>query len=371
MIRSSKVSLKFSNSGKKDELAKFLDEYRRIVRLFIDILWEKDNIPCLLSKDYTRKIETWMTARAVQCAGKQASSIVRGTKKKHAQRVWRLKQLENDGKDFRKLKIVLDKEKLSKPNIDKISAELDERFVKMDLSNETSFDGWITLGCLGSLKIILPFKKHSHFNKLFISGVMKKGVRVREKDVTFMFDIEKETKIDGKVLGIDVGISNSIATSEGFLSKSDCHNHTLTSILKKISVRKKGSNGFRRATSHRKNFINWSVNQLNLNEIKEVRRENIKNLRRGKKSSRFLSHWAYADIFDKLDRFCEEQGVLVTKVNPAYTSQICSKCGILGKRSGKSFVCSCGYENDSDLNASLNLSGEHIVPRKNNFLQKL
>ena len=42
-------------------------------------------------------------------------------------------------------------------------------------------------------------------------------------------------------------------------------------------------------------------------------------------------------------------------INPAYTSQICSKCGRFGIRVGDSFVCdNCG-EIHADINASMNI----------------
>lgn len=372
MIRSTKTSLRFSNIGKKHELRVFLTEYRRVLQFFVNLLWEEKQIKPLLPKSVTDKAKTWLTARMVQCAGKQASGIVRGTRKKHEQRLWRLKRLEESNGDITNLKKVIDKTTPTKPNLTNSPAELDSRFIKVDLENPTSFDGWLTVTCIGKhLKLVLPFKKHKHFNSLLRKGNLKQGVRIREKDVTFMVEFDITRKTEGDILGVDIGITNALADSNGVLSKADRHNHTLTSILHKISRRKKGSNGFRQACSHRKNYINWSVNQLNLNGVREVKREQIKNLRRGKRTSEFLSHWTYAEMFGKLDRYCDEQGVLVTTVNPAYTSQMCPKCGTLGKRRGKLFVCSCGNKDDSDLNAALNLAGEHIVPRENVYHSSL
>ncbi len=72
-----------------------------------------------------------------------------------------------------------------------------------------------------------------------------------------------------------------------------------------------------------------------------------------------MSHWTYTDIFEKLKSYCEEQGVLVTRVNPAYTSQKCSACGSIARenRSGKLFKCTeCNFTQDADLNASKNIS---------------
>jgi len=365
MIRSTKTSLRFSNMDKKRELQTFLIEYRRVLQSFVDLLWEEKQIKTFLPKTFTDKVTTWLTARMIQCVGKQASGIVRGARKKHEQRLWRLNQLQKEGENTANLEKVIAKTTPTKPDLTNVSAELDSRFVKTDLENQTSFDGWLTVAIGKRLKIVLPFKKHKHFNALLKKGKLKSSVRIREKDATFMVEFEKAAKTEGNILGIDIGITNALADSKGVLSKADKHGNTLTFILHKIARRKKGSNGFEQACNHRKNYVNWSVNQLNLSNIREIKREKIKNLRRGKRTSRFLSHWTYADMFDKLDRYCEERGVLVTTVNPAYTSQTCPRCKTLGKRKGKRFSCNCGNISDADLNAALNLAGEPIVPREN------
>ena len=44
------------------------------------------------------------------------------------------------------------------------------------------------------------------------------------------------------------------------------------------------------------------------------------------------------------------------EVDPAYTSRICSRCGLEGERDGKDFKCAtCGLQWDSDLNAAVNI----------------
>jgi transposase len=60
-----------------------------------------------------------------------------------------------------------------------------------------------------------------------------------------------------------------------------------------------------------------------------------------------------------LESKCEEQGVLVTKISPTYTSKRCSKCGWTRRsnRNGKEFKCkSCDFTIDADLNASINIA---------------
>ena len=164
MIRSTKTTLKFANEGKRNQVSLFVDEYRRVVSEFVDLLWNEVNIPSLLPKTVTTQVSTWLSARILQCAGKQASGIVRGTQSKQKRRKWMIGKLADEGKfkKARKLQRIYDEASITKPDIGKVNPELDSRFVKVDFDNETSFDGWITLTSLGNrLKIILPFKKYT------------------------------------------------------------------------------------------------------------------------------------------------------------------------------------------------------------------
>lgn len=362
MIKSTKVSLKFSNKNKLDKISSFVDEYTKIVRQFVDIFWELADVPTLAPKEISSKIETNLTARMIQCAGKQASGIVRGCRKKQSKRLYMIKLFNKQGKfkKARKLQRIYDNAKVSKPKIVNICPELDQRFVSIFLDKTNSFDCWIVLKVTNRQSIKIPFRKTSHFNKLSSLGQIKKGLRLSKDSATLMFDIpEVEKRSNGSILGIDIGLLNTLSCSDGQQSQRNKHGHNLDTISKILSRKKKGSKGFRRTQGHRTNYINWSINQLNLTNIKQVNIEDIKRLRYKKRSSRALSHWTYTDIFRKLEGFCQEQGVLVNKMNPTYTSQRCAECGWIRKsnRKGKQFKCgNCGHKADSDLNASRNLA---------------
>jgi len=53
-------------------------------------------------------------------------------------------------------------------------------------------------------------------------------------------------------------------------------------------------------------------------------------------------------------------GVPVGYVEPQYTSQTCSRCGLIGNRKGKLFSCLCGHQNDADVNAGFNISRKKL-----------
>jgi hypothetical protein len=177
VIRSTKCTLKFSNKNKLDNLHLFLEEYRRVVGLFIDILWDLEKVPTFLPKEINNKIDSWLSARAIQCAGKQASAIIGGTKTKEHKRQYIINKLNNEGKykQARKLETINNKLRSSKPNINQVEPMLDSRFVKICLVTETSFDGWVILTSLGNkMKIKIPFKFHKYFNTLNDIGSIKK-----------------------------------------------------------------------------------------------------------------------------------------------------------------------------------------------------
>ena len=168
-------------------------------------------------------------------------------------------------------------------------------------------------------------------------------------------------KKEGKVIGIDIGQKTCLSVSNGQQIETDPHGHTYMSICKELARKKKGSKGFLRKQKHRTNFINYCVNKVNFEGVKELRIEKIRQLRTGKRTSRLLSGWSYKEIFDSLKAKAMALGVHVTELSPTYTSQRCSKCGWVRKsnRKGKVFKCgNCGYTADADLNASFNISLE-------------
>jgi putative transposase len=68
---------------------------------------------------------------------------------------------------------------------------------------------------------------------------------------------------------------------------------------------------------------------------------------------------------------CEEVGILFIKISPHYTSQRCSKCGVICKsnRKGEFYKCACGNIMNADYNASQNIL--HIGEYGLNALQPI
>jgi putative transposase len=95
--------------------------------------------------------------------------------------------------------------------------------------------------------------------------------------------------------------------------------------------------------------------------------ENLKGIRKtnlGRRMNYWISNWSFFQLQSFIQYKAERKGIEFVKVRPNYTSQICSKCGILGSRSGCSFVCHCGFSLNADLNASRNLAHPMLVERQ-------
>jgi len=78
-----------------------------------------------------------------------------------------------------------------------------------------------------------------------------------------------------------------------------------------------------------------------------------------------FQQWLFSKLYETVEYKLEPYGVVVDTVNPAYTSQMCSRtdCNCVSKRNrdGKDFECvECGYAVDADYNAARNIGLRYL-----------
>jgi len=343
MIRRVRLSLKDTNQGKLDKLHLFMLEAQRVVRLYIDVLWAEKEFS---AKFVDIKVDTWLSARMQQCLGKQALEIVKSQRKKA---------------------------KKTKPQFGKLTFNLDSRFINI-AETGNSFDMWIKFGSIGAKLIIkCPLNKHRHYH-MFKDWQRKESARLSCVRGEYFVDVyfEKDTpgpKATGKPLAIDIGYKKLIVTSDNQRVGND-------TIYEKISRKKQGSKAFKRALAERDEAINVACKQLPLSEVGVLYVEDLKDVKKDSKGKIYkhflnkLQRWSYPKVLARLSMLCEEQGVAMIRIPPAYTSQRCSACGVICKsnRQGGNYKCACGNVMDADYNAALNILhmgeyGPHALSR--------
>jgi IS605 OrfB family transposase len=79
---------------------------------------------------------------------------------------------------------------------------------------------------------------------------------------------------------------------------------------------------------------------------------------------RRLSVWQRQPMRQAAECKAQETGMAVTEVNPASTSQTCSRCGLHGRRKRHVFTCpSCGHSAHADVNAAVNIRNRYTAFR--------
>jgi IS605 OrfB family transposase len=85
---------------------------------------------------------------------------------------------------------------------------------------------------------------------------------------------------------------------------------------------------------------------------------------RGKALRRRLARWQRREIRSAVEQKAQMCGLRVTEVDPAYTSRICSRCGVRGNRSRHRFACPfCGSMQHADINTAQNIRLRYTVLR--------
>lgn len=100
------------------------------------------------------------------------------------------------------------------------------------------------------------------------------------------------------------------------------------------------------------------------NECGTIQMEDLSNIKTDLKDAKYLRHWTYYDLQQKVKDKATLFGISVELVDPAYTSQRCCKCGHIAEDNLPTFAnfrCACcGFEAESDYNASQNIATDKI-----------
>ena len=210
------------------------------------------------------------------------------------------------------------------------------------------------------------------------------------------FDIpDKEVHeiVSGRTLGVDLGIatpayvclSDNTYIRSGFGSANDFFRvrqqlknrrkklYASLTVVKGGKGRNKKLKAADRLKEKERNFAKTYNHQLSYKIVKFAKDNkcefiNLEYLTKDGFENRILSSWSYYELQKMIEYKAEREGIKVRYVDPAYTSQTCSKCGHVDKENRPTqakFKCvNCGLELNADHNASINIA------RSDNFVNK-
>ena len=178
----------------------------------------------------------------------------------------------------------------------------------------------------------------------------------------------------GRAVGIDVGISNLIATSEGErVAPQNWYRqeqHKLRIIQRRVARRKRGGSNRRKAVAdlqrqheriqnRRRDFLNKLACGLVANyDFIALENLQITNMVKNHHFSKSILDAGWGYFIRHLAYKAEEAGRQVVLVNPAYTSRTCSGCGVIFaglSLADRCIDCVCGVSLDRDVNAAINI----------------
>jgi putative transposase len=227
---------------------------------------------------------------------------------------------------------------------------------------------------IGKLK--LKGTRDLHFYQL---EQIKRVRLVRRADgyyVQFLIRVETgKTDIQptGKIIGLDVGLKEFYTDSNGHTEPNPKFYRTGEKRLKfrqrRVSRKNIGSANRKRAINklgrvhlkisrqreeHAKRMARCVIQSNDLVAYEDLR---IKNLVKNHCLAKSINDAGWYQFRKWLEHFGVRQGKITVAVNPRLTSQECSSCGTLVKKSlsVRTHVCQCGFVLDRDINAAINI----------------
>ncbi|NEO09956.1 MULTISPECIES: transposase [unclassified Moorena] len=186
-------------------------------------------------------------------------------------------------------------------------------------------------------------------------------------------NIKEELEPTGTAVGLDVGLKEFYTDSTGNTEPNPRFYRTGEKRLKfyqrRVSRKKKGSSNRRKAVNrlgrhhlrisrqreeHAKRLARCVVRSNDLVAYEDLR---VKNLAKNHCLAKSINDAGWYQFRKWMEHFGTKFKKVTVAVNPAYTSQNCSECGEVVKKSlsTRTHTCKCGCQLDRDHNAAINI----------------
>ena len=224
-----------------------------------------------------------------------------------------------------------------------------------------------------------------------ITGQIRLILREGQVEIHYTIDNADERGCGATEIGIDKGYTEAFVDSEGdfhgeclgeilsnesdYLKKKYQKRNKIKVVLEDLKAknpkkakriikhnlgRKKLNKRKKRHQAKVKSIVFTAVNEIvdvASTIVCEDLSKTFKSKKLGKNTKRRLSGWVKGLMASAIEIVASRRGSRVVLVNAAYTSQTCSKCFCLGKRTFDKFHCTegCGAVMQADWNAAVNI----------------
>ena len=259
------------------------------------------------------------------------------------------------------------------PKFKKFSRSVEYKTTGWKLSPDTKWINFTDKKGIGKLKLKGTWELWRYDQKL-----IKRVRLVRRADgyyVQFCVSVEvtESIKPSRKTVGLDVGLKELYTDSNGNTQSNPRFyrqgEKRLKFYQKRVSRKVKGSANRKRAINklgrthlkisrqreeHAKRLARCVIKSNDLVAYEDLR---VKNLVKNHCLAKSINDAGWYQFRKWLEYFGKKFGRVTVAVNPAYTSQNCSSCGEVVKKSlsTRTHICLCGCILDRDHNAAINI----------------
>jgi len=256
-------------------------------------------------------------------------------------------------------------------------------------------------------KLMIPSLKNvrlKEFGYLPVGAKVISGTVSKKADryyVSVLIEDEEKYKVNSNEgIGIDLGLKDFATMSNGITKKNINKTKRVKKVEKELkreqrrlsrkyeslkirnkNIKKEGGNATRQniqkqivkvqklhqtLSNIRENYLNQSANEVIKQKPSFITIEdlNVRGMMKNKHLSKAISKQGLNMFRVKLTNKCKEYGIELRIVDRFYpSSKLCNECGSIKKDlklSDRIYICECGYKEDRDLNASLNLRDAKI-----------
>ena len=228
----------------------------------------------------------------------------------------------------------------------------------------------------------LKFKCSKKDSEILQNNIIKRIIYKKDNlnnyyaSILIEFEPEKLTNSNKGIIGIDLGLTHYIITSDGefidnpkFFRKSEkklsklqqLHSRKKKSSKNKEKARIKLATQYKKITNQRNHFLhNLSKQLINENKVICLEHLNIQGMIQNRHLSKSIQDASWSKFVGFLKYKASWYNTTILQLSTfSPTSKTCSNCGWVNKEltlSDRTFECNeCGYIEDRDINAAINM----------------